>query len=82
MFIVAGKEDKLVPFTKQEEAIKQVRELDSATADGKPGDDNTTIYASEKGTPVQTLIHPGGHVLPPDATRLIVEFFKAHELKK
>ena len=81
-FIVAGKEDKLVPIKDQEAAIERIRKLDSATADGKPGDGGSMVYKSEKGTPVQTLIHPGGHVLPPEAPRLIVEFFKAQELEK
>ena len=81
-FIVAGKEDKLVPIADQEAAIKRVRQLDSATADGDSRDDGTTVYKSEKGTPVVTLIHPGAHVLPPKAPRLIAEFLQKQELKK
>ncbi len=81
-FIVAGEKDQLVKIADQQAAIERIRKLDSATADGKPADDHITVYDSDKGTPVQTLIHPGAHVLPPEAPRLIVEFFKAHELKK
>ncbi len=82
VFIVAGKEDKLVSITKQEEAIERVRKLNGATATAQPNDDGIVIYTSDKGPPVQTLIHPGGHNVPPNTTNLIVDFFRAHELKK
>jgi len=81
-FIVSGEKDQVVKIDDQKAAIERIRKLDSATADGKTGDDQTTVYSSEKGTPVETLIHPGAHTLPPEAPRLIVEFFKAHEQKK
>lgn len=81
-FIVAGKEDKLVPIKAQESAIETVRKLDSATADGKIGDGDSIVYKSEKGTPVHTLVHSGGHILPADAPRLIVDFFREQELPK
>ena len=50
-FIVAGKEDKLMPIADQEAAIKRVRQLDSPTADGDSRDNGTTVYKSEKGRP-------------------------------
>lgn len=81
-FIVAGKADPLVPIAAQETSIEQVRKLDSATSDGKLGDGDSMVYASEKGTPVRTLVHAGGHVLPPDASRLIVDFFREQQLPK
>ena len=81
-FIVAGKADPLVPIAAQETSIEQVRKLDSATSDGKLGDGDSMVYASEKGTPVRTLVHAGGHVLPPDAPRLIVDFFREQQLPK
>lgn len=81
-FIVAGKEDKLVPIKAQEAAIEIVRKLNSATVDGKIGDGDSMVYRSEKGTPVHTLVHSGGHILPADAPRLIADFFREQELLK
>lgn len=81
-FIVAGKEDKLVPIKDQEAAIEKVRKLDNATADGKIGDGDSMVYKSEKGTPVHTLVHGGGHVLPAEAPRLIVDFFREQDRPK
>lgn len=81
VFIVAGKKDNLVPFDKQQIAIDRIRKLNSATAAGKTQTDGTTRYSSEDGAPVVTLIHPGGHGVPPEASELIVEFFRAHDCR-
>ena len=78
-FIVSGEKDPLVKIDEQRKAIDRIRKIDSATADGKPAANGGISYDSEKGTPVETFIHPGAHVVPPSAPRLIVEFFKAHE---
>jgi polyhydroxybutyrate depolymerase len=40
-----------------------------------------TKYASKSGTPVVTLIHPGGHVFPKEAPEMIAKFFKEQERK-
>ena len=82
VFIVAGEKDAIVPIAVQRAAIEQARNLDHAESKGHTTDAGVTIYDSQSGTPVQSLIHPGGHVLPPEAPHLIVEFFKAHELGK
>ena len=68
-FIVAGQSDNLVPIEAQQAMIRRIRELDKATT-SKPQtkDDGTTFYESTIGAPVVTLIHPGGHELPPGAT--------------
>jgi pimeloyl-ACP methyl ester carboxylesterase len=80
-FIVAGEKDPLVKIENQRAMIEEVRKLDGATGAGNPTE-GATLYKSDHGTPVETLIHPGAHVLPPEAPKLIVEFFRAHELKK
>ena len=79
VFIVSGKKDPLVNIDEQRKAIERIRKIDSATADGKPAGNGRTSYDSEKGTPVETFIHPRAHVIPPSAPQLIAEFFKAHE---
>jgi polyhydroxybutyrate depolymerase len=82
VFISSGEADPLVKIKDQQANIEKIRELNGATAASQSRDDGTTLYRSDKETPVRTLIHPGGHILPPNAPKLIVEFFKAHELKK
>jgi polyhydroxybutyrate depolymerase len=81
VFIVAGEADPLVKIENQRAMIEEVRKLDGATSAGKPVD-VATLYQSDHGTPVETLVHSAGHVLPKEAPKLIVEFFRAHELKK
>jgi len=80
-FIVAGEADPLVKIENQRSMIEEIRKIDGATSAGKRID-VATLYQSEQGTPVETLIHSGGHVLPKEAPKLIVDFFRAHELKK
>jgi polyhydroxybutyrate depolymerase len=78
-FIVAGEADNLVPIQSQQSLIGRIRELDAATASNpQPRDDGTTLYESSIGDPVVTLIHPGGHMLPSAAPRLIADFFRTH----
>lgn len=78
-FIVAGQADNLVPIQSQESMIALVRELDKAAASKpQPQNDGTVLYESSIGAPLITLIHPGGHELPPGATKLIVDFFQQH----
>ena len=82
MLHLAGKGDTIVPYNLQAVTMARVRRLDGCEAAGKPwataGDLVGTIYASPGGTPVVTLIHPGGHEFPAEAPALIVKFFKEH----
>jgi polyhydroxybutyrate depolymerase len=78
-FIVAGENDKLVPIEEQQAMVRRIRDLNKAAiVKRQPQDDGTTYYESSISAPLITLIHPGGHELPPDATKLIVDFFKQH----
>ena len=77
VFIVAGKQDALVPFRAQELSLNRVLALNQAkqTAVAKP--DGTQRYASTTGPEVVTLIHDGGHQLPATAGALMSDFFKS-----
>jgi polyhydroxybutyrate depolymerase len=77
---VGGKGDRLVHLADLEQTIETVRQLDGATAAGSSCGANCTLYPSPKGTPVETFLHSGGHVFPPAATGLIVQFFQQHPL--
>jgi pimeloyl-ACP methyl ester carboxylesterase len=81
VFIIAGEKDPIVPISRQHASIDQVRKLNSTGEPSKGKVEGLILYKSDKGTPVQTLIHPGGHQIPTEAPKLIVEFFRDHELK-
>ncbi|CAN5510041.1 hypothetical protein BH10PLA1_BH10PLA1_10360 [soil metagenome] len=76
VFHIAGEKDPLVKFDLQERTIEQDKKLNGCDVKGKPIGDLCTEYASKTGTPVVTMIHPGGHEVPDGAMKRIVEFFK------
>jgi polyhydroxybutyrate depolymerase len=75
---IAGEKDDVVPFAKQQQAIAVARELNGSTGAGQACGEYCTMYASSKGAPVETYIHPGGHVWPAEAAAVIVNFFKGN----
>jgi polyhydroxybutyrate depolymerase len=82
---VAGEKDELVRFENQRRTMDAVRAANGCEAGGKPwakaGTLTGTVYASKAGTPLVTLIHPGGHAFPDGVPELIVKFFKEHTKK-
>ncbi|HEX3561096.1 MAG TPA: hypothetical protein VHU19_18020 [Pyrinomonadaceae bacterium] len=77
--VIAGQNDPRVNFQDQQQAIQTAQQLDSATGQGQPCGQICTLYTSPNHTPVETYIHPGGHVYPPWASDPIVKFFRAHK---
>ncbi len=82
---LAGETDPLVKFAWQEKMIQAVSKLNGCAESGGPwassGDLAGTLYLSAAGTPLITLIHPGGHQFPKEAPALIVRFFKENVRK-
>lgn len=82
---VAGETDPLVKYDWQKRSMDAVKKLNGCDADGTPWAKSGTLvgtrYASKTGTPLVTLIHPGGHGFPAEAPELIVNFFKEHAKK-
>ncbi len=78
---IAGESDPIVRFRGQELTIAAIRKLNGCGG-GSPwesvGDIQGVHYPSPSGTPVFSLIHPGGHGFPHAAPPLIVSFFQAH----
>jgi polyhydroxybutyrate depolymerase len=76
ILIIAGQADS-DHFDWQERSIGIVRRINHC-GDGEPWDGTThrTLYPSPDGAPVIAYIHPGGHALPPDASAVIIKFFK------
>ena len=80
LLAIAGKLDTTDPFSEQLASIERARQADGATGPGIACGPICTLYPSPGAnkTPVKTLIHPGGHVVPPWAPAQIVKFLKAH----
>jgi polyhydroxybutyrate depolymerase len=81
VFIVSGEADPLVKIANQRAMIEELRKLNGTTSPGESLAGGALLYKSDRGTPVETLIHPRGHVLPKQAPQQIVAFFKAHEMR-
>ena len=77
-FCYGGQQDHLVNFVNQQQTIDEIRELDHCAPSPENCGIDCELYASNLGTPVETFIHPGGHVYPPPVTPLIVKFFQDH----
>jgi polyhydroxybutyrate depolymerase len=77
---VAGEKDPLVKFAWQKATFAAVRRINGCAEEGKPwakeGVLDATLYASNKGAPLVTAIHAGGHEYAKGSTELIVRFFK------
>jgi polyhydroxybutyrate depolymerase len=77
--VIGGTHDQVLPFSYQQQTIDIARQTDQATGLGQTCGTICTLYPSALHTPVQTMIHPGGHVYPPWAAQAIVDFLKAHK---
>jgi polyhydroxybutyrate depolymerase len=74
---IAGKKDKLQAVSEQEKTVMAVAKLNDC-GEGRPWGANAgcTIYPSKTGAPVVFFVHSGGHEVPREAPRRIVEFLK------
>jgi len=76
----AGKADEMVKFAWQERTMEFVRNLNACGEGVAWSADAACIsYASEKGAPVVTFVHEGGHKYPAEAPSRIVIFFKQNQ---
>src|SRR6267378_3637598 len=73
-----GERDRVARFANQQRTIEQIRAFNGCTSQGAPCGANCTLYFSPKGAPVETFIHPFGHIYPPPVTTVIVKFFQEH----
>jgi len=82
---VAGEQDERVPFSSQQRTMEAIRRINGCAAEGTPwassGTLVGTLYPSPTGTPFVSIIHPGGHKFPEEASALIVKFFKENVKK-
>jgi polyhydroxybutyrate depolymerase len=73
---LAGEMDPLVKYDWQKQTIQALIKLNGCDDKGIEWAPQCTLYPSKTGTPVVTLIHPGGHNFPPEAPALFAKFFK------
>lgn len=78
---LAGAKDPLVKFTWQKVMIGAVKRMNGCSDQGQEWADSATLYPSENGTPLVTVIHPGGHEFLASAPDLIARFFKSQKRK-
>jgi polyhydroxybutyrate depolymerase len=81
MLAIGGLNDPLVKPIWQKTMIDAVRKIDGCDPKGKTEGKLITVYPSATGTPVETYLYEGGHMVPPEAWPEVVKFFKAHPRK-
>lgn len=78
---VAGENDPLVKFAWQQATFVAVRRfnhcVDTAKPWAKEGVLTASIYESDRGAPLVTALHAGGHEYAKGSSELIVRFFKS-----
>jgi polyhydroxybutyrate depolymerase len=80
LLAVAGRADPVAPFAVQRQTIRRARLTNGAFGAGSPCGRYCTFYRSTSGpVPVETFIHPGGHVYPTWASAEIVAFLKSRK---
>jgi polyhydroxybutyrate depolymerase len=77
-FIIAGEKDPLVPIAGMRASIDAARKLLETDAARSKTDGLLRTEQGKNGIELATYVHPGGHAWPPEATPLVVEFFKRH----
>jgi polyhydroxybutyrate depolymerase len=75
---IAGRNDELVLFSRQELAIAAVKRTNECSGNGSEWGKDCTQFASDKGTPFVAFIHDGTHKYPSEAPPMIVRFFMEH----
>lgn len=77
---IGGRNDTVAVFALQEQTWQTERTVDGCSATPQACGPACNLYPSSKQAPVETIVHPGGHVYPPWASKRIVDFFRQHSL--
>jgi polyhydroxybutyrate depolymerase len=73
--IIAGENDRLVPYTLQRRTINAVVQLNGAATKGEPWFGGADMHKSDIAA-VATYVHPGAHPLPKNAAAVVAKFFR------
>ena len=76
---IMGEQDELVKPEWQRAMCYKLLKIDGCSSKGEPYDQYATLYPSTTQTPVVLYIHPGGHVYPAEANKVVIKFFKSIE---
>jgi polyhydroxybutyrate depolymerase len=80
---VVGKKDGR--YENLDRVVDVLCKVNGCAAEGKPwareAKVTSLLYASRSGTPLVSVVHPGGHEVPDEAGQLIVRFFKENGKK-
>jgi polyhydroxybutyrate depolymerase len=72
-----GEQDNLVKPAWQRAMYNKILQINGCSDKGQPYDQYATLYPSGTQTPVVLYIHPGGHVYPAEADKIVIKFFKS-----
>jgi hypothetical protein len=72
--------DALVPFATQQQSIPLAEHKLGADPSRATVDGHLRTESGRDGLELATYVYPGGHAMPPEAPRLIVDFFRRHTL--
>ena len=75
---VAGTQDTIIPFARQQTAIETAKHVNGVTGRGASCGDGCTIYGASGSHPLMTWIHAGAHEYPAGASQRIADFFRDH----
>jgi polyhydroxybutyrate depolymerase len=73
--IIAGENDRLVPYTLQRRTINAVVQLNGAATKGEPWFGGADMHKSDIAA-VATYVYPGAHPLPKNAAAVVAKFFR------
>lgn len=74
---IMGKQDPLVKPAWQQLTINRLLQINQCHTASRPFGSTAVLYPSAIAMPVVVYQHPGGHVYPPEADTLVVDFFKS-----
>ena len=75
---IGGERDRVLPLAEQRESIRAACRIDGCLPKPRRCGPMCLAHRSSRGAPVETWIHPGGHVFPPWAGAAVVRFFRDH----
>ncbi|WP_052266375.1 alpha/beta hydrolase family esterase [Pedobacter kyungheensis] len=74
---IMGEQDDLVKTAWQRAMCNKILQVNGCNDKGEPYDQYATLYPSAKQSPVVLYVHPGGHVYPTEANKVVIKFFKS-----
>jgi len=74
---IMGEQDNLVKPAWQKAMCNKILQVNDCSDKGQPYDQYATLYPSATQTPVVLYVHPGAHVYPAAADKVVIKFLKS-----